>query len=492
MPPAVSNPLKLLFATPECAPLVKTGGLGDVSAALPAALMEQGVDVRVLLPGYTAVLDQVKSAMEIARLEVLGHDVRLLESKLPSGVPLWVASCPALYSRGGGPYQADDGGDWDDNAVRFGVLSKLAAILGSSDSPVSWRPDVVHCNDWPTALVPVYLRDVPAPRAASLITIHNLAFQGVFERTQVARIALPAWAHGVDGLEFYGRLSFLKGGLLFADAINTVSPTYAKEIQGDALGFGLDGVLRMRSDRLYGVLNGIDTVMWNPQFDGLIPSRYGPLTVDQKRANRKTLRVRMGLEVASERPIAGMVTRLTHQKGIDLLTAAANEIVEMGWQVAVVGTGDRDLVGRLESAQARHAGNFAVWIGFDEGLAHLIEDGSDVFLMPSRFEPCGMNQMYSQRYGTPPIVNATGGLVDTVIESPSAEQTGFLMKDATHGELIDACRRALDAMKDPKGWRAIQLHGMARDFGWEPAARKYREIYNQIRATSSAPSRSGG
>src|SRR5689334_6191945 len=270
---SAAQTLKLLFATPECAPLVKTGGLGDVSAALPEALKDQGVDVRVLLPGYTAVLDALGDAAEVARLEVLGHDVRLLEGRLPSGVPLWVAACPALYSRGGGPYQADDGGDWDDNAVRFAVLSKLAAILGTDASPLSWRPDIIHCNDWPTALAPVYLREMEGRRAATLVTIHNLAFQGIFEKAQVARIGLPAWAYGMDALEFYGRISWLKGALLYADAINTVSPTYAQEIQGEALGFGLDGVLRMRADRLYGVLNGIDTATWNPMTDELIASR---------------------------------------------------------------------------------------------------------------------------------------------------------------------------------------------------------------------------
>ena len=236
----------------------------------------------------------------------------------------------------------------------------------------------------------------------------------------------------------------------------------------------------MRADRLYGVLNGIDTATWNPMTDELIASRYGPLTIENKRANRKVLRARLGLDATGERPIAGMVTRLTLQKGIDVVTASADLLVEMGWQVAVVGTGDRDLITRLEWAQRRHPGNFGCWIGFDETLAHLVEAGADAFLMPSRFEPCGMNQMYSQRYGTPPIVNATGGLVDTVIETPAAEQTGFVMKEATVPQLIDAASRAITAFRRPKTWHAIQLHGMARDFGWTPAARKYREIYQKL------------
>ena len=470
---------KVLFVTPECAPLVKTGGLGDVSAALPEALRHQGVDARTLLPGYRAVLDAAPGAREMAKVRVLGHDVRLLEGRLASGVPLLVADCPALYARGGGPYQSDSGKDWDDNAVRFGVLSKLAALLGTAASPIPWRPDVVHCNDWPVALAPVYLRFDEGREAASLITIHNLAFQGVFPRTEGPRLELPAKAMGIDGVEYYGQISFLKGGLICADAVNTVSPTYAREIQAETLGFGLDGVLRMRSDRLYGVLNGIDTVVWSPEADALIPTAYGASTLDRKPLNRKALRVRMGLDPASERPVAGMVSRLTHQKGIDLLTDAADALVAMGWDVAVVGTGESELVAKVEAAAARHPGTFASFVGFDESVAHLIEAGADVFLMPSRFEPCGMNQMYSQRYGTPPVVNPTGGLVDTVTEK-DGEQTGFLMRHATAAGLVEACRRALQAIRDPKRWRQIQLNGMNRDFGWDSAARKYREIYDQI------------
>ena len=472
----------VLFVTPECAPLVKTGGLGDVSAALPAALHNQGVDVRVLIPGYPTVMSADPSAREAARVRLLGHEVRLLESRLPNDVPLLVAACPELYTRGGGPYQADDGADWKDNAMRFGVLSKLAALLGSDGSPLRWRPQVVHCNDWPTALAPVYLQHSRQPRAASLVTIHNLAFQGLFERVEVSKLELPAAVLGHQGLEFFGKISFLKGGLVYADAVNTVSPTYAQEIQGQKLGFGMEGVLRVRADRLYGVLNGIDTELWDPSNDAHIPSGYDAASLEKKAANKVALRERMGLDAAYDRPVAGLVSRLTHQKGIDFLLDAADALLTMGWQVAVVGTGERELVTRLEAAQRQNRGQFAVWIGFDESLAHLIEAGSDVFLMPSRFEPCGMNQMYSQRYGTPPIVNATGGLVDTVTED--RHQTGFVMTEANSAQLIAACRRAMEAIKDEARWRRIQRNGMERDFSWGPAAKKYREIYSKITPTS--------
>jgi starch synthase len=478
--------LSVLFATPECAPLVKTGGLGDVSGALPAALAAIGIDVRVLLPGYASVLAQAKAAPVLAELELLGHRARLLEWRLPEHVPLLVLDCPALYDRGGGPYQADDGDDWEDNALRFGVLSRAAALLGSDASPLAWRPDVVHCNDWPTALAPLYLRFDPARRAPSVFTIHNLAFQGLFPWHKLAALEIPEAARGADGMEFHGRASFLKAGIVYADAVTTVSPTYAREIQGTELGFGLDDVLRARGASLHGVLNGIDTAVWNPQTDAHLASPYGVLTLERKVANKRLLKRRMGLGGPDDRPLLGCVSRITHQKGIDLLAEAIPEIVALGAQVAVVGTGDREMAAKLEAAAARHRGDVAVFIGFDEALAHLVEAGADAFLMPSRFEPCGMNQMYSQRYGTPPIVNATGGLVDTVLDDSHGPNgaTGFLMREATVEALVAAVARALRAWRDPPHWKKLQLNGMTRDFGWEPAARAYRAIYEGIRATS--------
>jgi len=359
------------------------------------------------------------------------------------------------------------------------VLSKLAAVLGGSASPLDWQPDVVHCNDWPTALAPVYLRFDPERRAASLVTIHNLAFQGSYGFAQLAPLALPGPSLGMEGMEFYGRVSFLKGALVYADAVNTVSPTYAREIQTPQLGFGMDGVLRARSDGIHGVLNGIDTALWNPEADPWIASRFGPLTLDRKAPNKRELRTRMGLDASPERPLAAMVSRLTSQKGIDLLTDAADALVAQGLQIAVVGTGDRDLVARLEAAQARHRGAFALVAAFDEGLAHLVEGGADMFLMPSRFEPCGMNQMYSQRYGTPPVATATGGLADTITDA-DPKPTGFLMPEATAAALVEATQRAVAAWKDPKRWRTIQLNGMAQDFGWTRAANQYIEIYKKL------------
>jgi starch synthase len=356
-------------------PLVKTGGLGDVSAALPAALAGLGHDVRVLLPGYPPVLDGTSGAREIARLTVLGRAMRLLESKLPSGVPLIIADAPTLFARTGGPYQDATGDDWNDNALRFGVLSKVAAILGTEASPLEWRPDVVHCNDWPTALAPLYLRFARGRHAASLLTIHNLAFQGIFSFDQVKPLELPPESVGLQGAEYYGKVSFLKGGIVYSSAVNTVSPTYAREIQTHELGFGMDGVLRQRSKDLFGVLNGIDTTMWNPQADPLIPAHYGPDTLDAKLTNKRALKQRLGLEGPHEVPLAAIVSRLTHQKGIDIIAEAVAQLAKIPMQVALVGAGDRELVEKLRAAQQEFPEHLGVYIGFDEQAAHLGRGG---------------------------------------------------------------------------------------------------------------------
>jgi starch synthase len=306
----------------------------------------------------------------------------------------------------------------------------------------------------------------------------------VFSNEQVAALEIPAAALVPNGVEFWRRVSFLKGAITSSDALTTVSETYAREIQTKDLGMGLDGVLRVRFRDLHGILNGIDTETWNPVNDPHIPNPYGPLTLDRKRANKVALKRRLGLSgAAHEKPLMGMVSRLTHQKGVDLLVGAAESLVAMGAQVIVVGMGERELVAALSMLPVRFPGDFAVAIEFSEALAHQVEAGCDMFLMPSRFEPCGMNQMYSQRYGTPPIATATGGLVDTIEDARRSETdrpTGFLMDDTTSGALAIAAERAMLAWRDPRRWRSIQLNGMAKDFGWDSAARKYRAVYRKI------------
>ncbi|HET7671616.1 MAG TPA: glycogen synthase GlgA [Burkholderiales bacterium] len=459
--------MRVLFVTPECAPFTKTGGLGDVSAALPAALRALGVDVRVLLPAYTEARAACPGAKERARLRLLGHDVTLLE-----GEECMLLDCPELYMRPGGPYQDASGADWPDNAVRFGVLSRAAAVLGSASSPLDWRPEIVHCNDWPTGLAPVYLH-AERRRAGSVMTVHNLAFQGLFDASLLQRLELPAAAFSIEGLEFYGRLSFLKGGLVYADGLTTVSPTYAREIQGEELGCGLDGVLRARRDALRGILNGIDVTAWNPTTDQRIAERYAWTSLERKSANKLALQRRLNLPEDASIPLFGAVCRFTHQKGVDLIAGAADDIVRLPAQLCLLGKGDRELEGALAAAAARHPQSIAVAIGFNEDLAHLIEAGADAFLMPSRFEPCGLNQMYSQRYGTPPVARATGGLVDTVMQG----ETGFLFERAESAALLEAVQRAAAAWRDTRRWREIQRRGMSRDFSWSGPARQYADLY---------------
>lgn len=479
--------IRVLFATPECAPLVKVGGLGEVASALPAALRSAGIDARVFLPGYPAVLEATGEQRELARLELFEPPVRarMLEARLPSGVPLYVLDCPRLYSRGGGPYQDENGKDWSDNALRFGLFSKVAAILGGSSSPLDWRPQVVHCNDWPASLAAAYLHYAPRPRAAPVMTVHNLAFQGNFEPDLVSTLDLPGESFSVDGLEFHGHLSFLKAGLFYSEAITTVSPNYAREILSEPFGCGMDGLLRLRRELLIGILNGIDTNSWDPQTDPLIACRYGPAELDLKSLNKAALQRRMNLAVDPDIPLLGAVGRLTHQKGADLLAEAASRLAALPAQLAVLGTGEREMEGALRVCARLLPQRVSVVIGYDEGLAHLIEAGADMFLMPSRFEPCGLNQMYSQRYGTPPVARATGGLADTIVDCSlatlaDASATGFLFDDPGAAPLIVAVRRALEVFRDRPRWRALQLNGMARDFTWGTAANQYAQVYARV------------
>ncbi|MGE5639374.1 MAG: glycogen synthase GlgA [Clostridia bacterium] len=459
----------VLFATSECVPLAKTGGLADVSAALPAALRKAGVDVRVLLPGYRGVLRGVPTRLA-GHVAALGLEARLLEGELESGVPLLVLDCPALYDRPGGPYQDERGKDWPDNALRFGLLSRAAALLAGHASPLDWRPNVLHCNDWQTALAAVYCREQGSP-VASVLTIHNLAFQGNFDAALLGALELAPRLFGIEGLEFYGRLSFLKGGLMTADALTTVSPTYAREIRMPAFGCGMDGILRHRADALSGILNGVDTSVWDPTTDPFLAATYSSRDLSSKRRNKREFQREMGLAVDDDVPLFAAVGRMTQQKGTDLILEAAPELLKLG-QLALVGTGERELEEAAKRLSAAHPRRAGVRIGFSERLAHLLEAGADIFLMPSRYEPCGLNQMYSQRYGTPPIARATGGLADTVEDG----KTGFLFDEG----LAAAARRAAAAYRDPTRWRTMQRAGMARDFSWEAAARRYADLYLRL------------
>jgi starch synthase len=480
--------MNILFATPECAPYVKTGGLGDVSGALPAALAALGHDVRVLLPAYRGmkVSGEVGDSVDLPATGPWPA-AQLLPVRADNGVTLLLLACPALYQRAGGPYVDAHGHDYPDNVLRFGLLSRVAALLGTSRSPIEgWRADVVHANDWPCALAPLYLaqaREFNAhdPVAAGVVTIHNMAFQGVFPMHEADRLEIPSHWRGMDGVEFWGQLSMLKAGLQFAQAITTVSPTYAREIQTPEFGVGLDGVLRSRAERLHGILNGIDTTVWNPAADPLLPHRYGPGDFAGKARNKATLQTQCGLHPDPGALLFGMVSRMTSQKGLDLVLEQANLLLQGGGQLVILGTGDPRLQQALTDAAARSPKSMSVTVGFSEPLAHLIEAGADAFLMPSRFEPCGLNQMYSQAYGTPPLVGGTGGLVDSVVDAtldPSAG-TGFVMRSADSAGFVEAVERLRAAWKQPKVWRRLQVNGMARSFGWEASARRYVGVYEE-------------
>ncbi|MGQ0749506.1 MAG: glycogen synthase GlgA [Betaproteobacteria bacterium] len=484
----MAGALRVLFVTPECAPLVKVGGLGDVSAALPVALRAIDVDVRVLLPGYANVMARLGDAATLASLEILGHRVRLLDARLASGVPLIVVDCPALFQRSGDPYQDEAGADWPDNAARFGVLSKAAAALGSASTPLGWQPDVVHLNDWPAALAAAYLHYGHGPRSTSIVTIHNLAFQGNFEPGVLPHLQLPPQSYAPEGLEFHGQVSFLKAGLCYADRITTVSPTYAQEIQREATGAGMHDILRHRSPALTGIQNGIDTGEWDPAADSCLPAHYTAGTLTRKADVKRALASRLGLtEISPDVPLLGFVGRLTHQKGADLLVAAAPDLLAMDVRMVVLGTGTREQEDALRALADRYPGMVSVTLGFDEPLAHLIEGGADLFIMPSRFEPCGLNQMYSQRYGTPPVAHATGGLVDTIADCTeetlrARTATGFLFREPSARALIAAVERALAVYRVPDRWRSLQRSGMARDFSWTRPARQYAALYRQLAA----------
>ncbi|NWG86664.1 MAG: glycogen synthase GlgA [Hydrogenophilaceae bacterium] len=479
--------MKVLFATSEARPLIKTGGLADVSGALPTALRSNKIDCRLLLPGYPAVLQGAREPRHCLAFEHLPSfgPARLLEAEMPdSDTPVYILDAPRYYQREGGPYQDSSGSDHADNALRFGLLSWMAAHLASDASPLDWRPDVLHCNDWQTGLAPAWLRFMGGG-ASSLMTIHNMAYQGIFPAATVGQLGLPAEYFQMAGLEYYGNLSFLKAGLFYADHLSTVSPSYAEEIQHEPLGMGLQGLLADRRAVLTGIVNGIDTAFWNPSNDLHLPCSYSARNLAAKKHCKQTLQEDLNLTVDATAPLFGVISRLTHQKGLDLVLDIAAWLIEQGAQLVFLGSGEATLEFALHGLAARHPGQVATVIGYDEGLAHRIEAGADLFLMPSRFEPCGLNQMYSQRYGTPPIVHATGGLKDTVIDATpealaSGQATGFVFMESSAVALQAAVARALGLYRDAGAWKQLQVAGMKRDFSWEHSAQQYAELYRRM------------
>ena len=481
--------MRILYVTSEAYPLIKTGGLADVSGSLPAALRHLGEDVRLLIPGYRQVLAKLRNTralLELKWLPMVGN-VTILTGEMPdTGVPVMVIDHPQLYDRDGGPYLDSTGHEWVDNPLRFGILSRIAAILGSKASPLAdWIPDIVHCNDWQGGLTPAYMHYSGSPCAKSVLGIHNLAFQGNFPAEWVERLGLPRDGFTINGFEYYGQLSFLKAGVFYADSIATVSPTYAQEIQTAEYGFGLQGLLATRSKDIHGILNGIDTTEWNPAEDQHLPHTYDRDNLSKKDIVKLALQQRLGLTQDVTMPLLGVVSRLTSQKGLDLFLKCAAPLLKQGCQIAVLGGGDPALEQGFLQLALEHPQQVSVTIGYNEPLSHMIMAGVDIFIMPSRFEPCGLNQMYGLRYGTPPVVRRTGGLADSVHDTTATSlangsANGFVFDLANTNDLLTTIQRALDCYGNKAEWRQVQQNGMSVDLSWDHSALDYLNIYRSL------------
>ncbi len=477
------NDLRVLSVASEVFPLIKTGGLADVAGALPGALAPLGIAVTTLLPGYPQVMDRLSGTEVVHRWPDLFGGPAALVSAEAAGLALLVLDAPHLYRRAGGPYQNSEGADWSDNAQRFAAFAFAAAevaLLGGD------TPDIVHAHDWQAALAPVYLHfarpDVPRRRPATILTIHNIAFQGQFPAALLARLRLPPEAFTIEGVEYYGQIGFLKGGLSLADHITTVSPNYAIEIQSSEMGMGLEGLLHHRSHVLSGILNGVDTEIWNPATDRHLAAQYDAQQLDGRERNKAALRQRFGLSADAPGPLAAVVSRLSWQKGMDLLLAALPRLIAEGGQLAVLGAGDAALQAEFAAAAKRHPGYVGAVFGYDEGLSHLIQGGADIILVPSRFEPCGLTQLYGLRYGAIPLVARVGGLADTIIDANDAAlaagvATGFQFAPVAVHALEAALTRAARIFRDKATWRRLQARGMAMDVSWRRPAHQYADLY---------------
>lgn len=475
--------MKVLSVASEVYPLIKTGGLADVAGALPAALASHGVDMRVLLPGYRQVLAKLRKPSPVLEFDDLfGARATVLACRI-DGVQFLVLDAPDLYDRDGGPYTDAAGADHPDNWRRFAALSRAAATIAEVGIG-GWAPDLVHAHDWQAGLAPVYIKHGKASATPTVLTIHNIAFQGQFGPEIFPELGLPPSVFTVDGLEYYGDVSFLKGGLQMASAITTVSPTYAQEIRTPGFGMGLDGLINARADALHGIVNGIDPQVWDPATDAHIPANFSLSRLKKRQANRKALADRFGL-ADTDGPVFTVVSRLTWQKGIDVLTELVDDIVALGAKLVVLGSGDQALEAALLAATLRHPGHIGLVIGYDEPLSHLMQAGGDVVLVPSRFEPCGLTQLYGLRYGNVPVVARTGGLADTVIDANEAASaagvaTGFQFSPVTPDALREALRRAIRAFADPKVWARLQNQGMKADVSWDRSALRYAELYAEL------------
>jgi starch synthase len=491
----MSKPLNVLFLSSEVDPFAKTGGLADVSAALPLSVRAMDHEVRVMMPRYGSINERRSKLHEMIRLKDFPIPVGTKEfhasvksSFLETShtkVQVYFVDNPTLFGRSGLYVHPETKKDYEDNDERFIFFCRsVFEVL----KRLGWAPDLIHCNDWPTGLVPAYLKTLYAADpffkdTRTVFTIHNMAYQGIFPASSFPKTLLPAELFGPNGMEAYGKLNFLKAGLVFADALTTVSERYAEEIRtSEEIGAGLQGLVQKRKDVLYGILNGVDYSQWDPSADQLIPQRFDARTMDLKLENKKALCAAMGLPFQEQTPIIGMISRLADQKGFDLVGEVMEDLVKMNLQLVVLGTGEKRYHDLFERAARKHPKQVAVKLGFDNDLAHLIEAGSDIFLMPSKYEPCGLNQIYSLRYGTVPVVRATGGLEDTIDDytASHAGATGFKFHHYTGAELLKAVGKAVHLFADHAAWRRIMKNGMAKDFSWEASAKKYVALYRSL------------
>ena len=482
--------MRVLYITAELYPWVKSGGLGDVAAALPPALIAEGIDVRLLLPGFRGFVDAFPGITDVVRLTTpfAGERVRVGLARLPGTESLaYLVDHPTFYDRQGNPYASPDGSDWPDNHRRFGLFGWIAAELARGADP-AWRPDILHGHDWHTGLAPAYLAARPPTdgHVATVFTVHNLAYRGPFPGALFPELALPPEFFSIDGVEFFGAVSFIKAGLFYANRLTTVSPTYAREIQTPAFGWGLAGLLRARAGVLTGILNGVDTQVWDPRHDAILPRFYGvESAVAGKQAAKIDLQRRLGLQPIEGTPLFGAVSRLISQKGLDLVLAGLPDLVAGGAQIALLGSGDGDLEQAFMAAAEQYRGRVGVTIGYDESLAHLIIGGSDVILVPSRFEPCGLTQLYALRYGALPLVRRVGGLADTIVDATAVNlaedvATGFVFDDDSPSALMSAVGRAAALFREREVWQRLMRRAMTRDFSWAAAARQYAAVYRSL------------
>ena len=478
--------MKVLHAAAEVFPLVKTGGLADVLGALPQALVQAGADARLILPGLPAILAGVEGqtlVREIGAIFGAGRVSLRLGRLGGSGVLAYVVDAPFLYQRDGSPYLAADGSEWMDNLLRFALLGWVAAHLATGELDDNWHPDVLHAHDWHAAMACAYIAASPSARVATVYTVHNLAYQGLFDAADFHLLGLPARFMTPLGLEFHGQFSFMKAGLAYAQRVTTVSPNYAREMASEEFGCGLEGLIQARGADVTGILNGVDGKVWNPATDTGIAATYTAVATQGKTRCKASLQKALGLHPDSKAPLFGVVSRLTSQKGLDLVLAALPALLAQGGQLAVQGNGDTALEAAFKAAAAAHPGRVAVRLGYDEAFAHQMIAGADAMLVPSRFEPCGLTQLYALRYGTVPVVRRVGGLADTVEDAnPESmrrgEATGFLFGPATPDALAQAMTEAIQTFAKPKIWRQIMQNGMARHFSWEDAASHYLSLYS--------------